>query len=65
MSKSREYSGAALIMCAAVLGAVTILLVPGLFEDFGAGRLITILVLTVGMGAFAVAAKRKREQLSE
>lgn len=56
---------AAYIIVGGVLGAVAILLVPGLFEEFRPGRLATILGLMVGVAVFAVAAKRNREQMTQ
>lgn len=65
MSRAVEYRAAVFIMLAAILACVAILLVPGLFENFRTGRLLTILVLLVGTASFAALAKRNRDQLAE
>lgn len=65
MSRSVEYRTALFIVLASLLGCVAILLVPGLVENFGAGRLLTIFALLVGAASFAILAKRSRDQLTE
>lgn len=65
MSKPHEYRAALFILGVGVLGAVAILLVPGLFEEFRTGRLVALLALMVGVIGFAIAAKRNRKQMTE
>lgn len=65
MSESRQYSAALFIVGAGVFGAVAIVLVPGLFEEFRTGRLFATLALMVGVIVFAIAAKRNRGQITQ
>ncbi|MCC3271340.1 hypothetical protein MUK71_09505 [Arthrobacter zhangbolii] len=60
MNTTREYRPAFFIIGAALLGALAVILTPGLFENFGSVRLVTVLVLTAGALCFAVAASRSR-----
>lgn len=60
MKMNREYRPAFLIIGAAFLGALAVILTPGLFENFGAVRLVTVLALTAGAICCAVAAGRSR-----
>ncbi|MBO0596308.1 hypothetical protein I2485_13900 [Nesterenkonia sp. E16_7] len=53
------------ILAVAVLGAVAVLLVPGLFEEFQAWRLVSIVVLLAAAIGFGIAARRNRRLLSE
>lgn len=62
---SPERRAVIFILAVAVLSAVSILLVPGLFEEFRAGRLVTIVVLLAAATGLAVAARRNRRLLSE
>ena len=65
MNTTREYRPALLIIGAALLGALAVILTPGLFENFGTIRLVTVLVLTAGALGFAVAAVRSRRAGSQ
>ena len=60
MNTTREYRPAFFIIAAALLGAPAVILVPGLFEDFGTTRLVAVLGLMAGAVCFAVAAVRNR-----
>ena len=60
MNTVHEYRPAFFIIGAALLGAVAVMLVPGLFDDFGASRFVAVLVLTAGAVCCAVAAVRNR-----
>ena len=60
MTTTREYRPAFFIIGAAFLGALAVILTPGLFENFGSVRLVTVLVLTAGALCFAVSASRSR-----
>ena len=60
MNTIREYRPAVFIIGAALLGAAAVILVPGLFDDFGTPRLVAVLALTSGAVCSAVAALRNR-----
>ncbi|KAD3720614.1 hypothetical protein GD627_07350 [Arthrobacter yangruifuii] len=60
MNTTREYRPAFFIIGAALLAAAAVILVPGLFDDFGTPRLVAVLALTAGAVCFAVAAVRNR-----
>jgi len=65
MNKSREYLAAFFILGVAALSAVAIILVPGLVEEFQAGRLVIIAGLLGAAGGCAVVAKRNRRLITE
>lgn len=65
MGKSREYLAAFFILGVAALSAVAMMLVPGLFEEFQAGRLVIIMGLLGAAGSCAVAAQRNRRIITE
>lgn len=65
MSKYAQSLAAFSIMGAAILGAVAVLLVPALFEEFRIGRLTVIVFLLVGALGFGTVAKWSRNQDKE
>lgn len=65
MNRPGDYGTALFIIASAVLGAVAIMLVPGLFEELRAARLITIAVLMAGAVVLGVVARRNRQQLAD
>lgn len=64
MNRIHEYRAAFFILGSGVLGAVAIVLIPGLFEEFRTGRLVTILGLTAGAVGLAIAAKWSRRRIT-
>ena len=65
MSKPSANRAALFIIGAGVLGAVTVVMVPGLFEGFRTGRLVAVLVLMAGVITLAGVAKRNREKVTD
>lgn len=65
MNEPREYLAAFFILGVAALSAVAIVLIPGLFEEFQAGRLVIIAGLMGAAVGCAVAAKRNRRLITE
>lgn len=65
MNRSREYLAAFFILGVAALSVGAIMLIPGLVEEFKAGRLGIIVGLMGAAGGCAVAAKRNRRLITE
>lgn len=60
MNTLGDHAASICIIACALLGAVTVLLVPGLFAQFESGRLVIISILVAISLAFGIAAKRRR-----
>jgi len=65
MNKSREYLAAVFILGVAAFSAAAIMLIPGLFEEFQAGRLVIIAGLMGAAFGCSVPAKRNRRLITE